>query len=862
MNINKILKYIIFGGVFLLPFIALCVWNDLYFPFITGKNFSFRIIIEIITLSWLILALRDHKYLPKFSWILCGASILVIIMAVADFFSANPFKSFWSNYERMEGLVTLLHLLAMLIVTGTMFTAEKMWNWLLHLCISSSLFLSIYALLQKSGELSIDQGGVRIDATLGNATYLAIYLVFNIFLIAFFFLSRTSSHARDSNGDSNGMLLSKKTASHAFIAGIIGFACFFIYYLWHLLIGKGAAHTAGVMLTILSVVGIILLSYLYTLNKKVALPPYLLRIVYGVFAIIELIVLYYTATRGAIIGTFIGFLFISISLALRGRKVSKNDLQHDSQHDSRGDSQRDLQPADQFAYKSGKYALIALVVVFLFFLGIHNTSFAQKSPVLSRFNSLVTLNFGSIASGEGKSRLLLWGSALKGVAERPILGWGQESFNYIFYKYYNPAMYAQETWFDRAHNVFFDWLTAGGILGFLAYLSLFTSLLYYLWSRKVNHSNMDSGTALNNASSANSSLQASPDFHLNFTEKIVLTGLLIAYFINNLFVFDNITSYILFFILLSLIHSLYARPFQPAKYAFFKKNEQALATYGIPVFVVVFCVCLYFFNIKGIAAAENLIQAISPQPGGVTANIQYFQNAFAWNSFGNAEIRERLGTLAVQAQPVNFDTVTKTNLYNLAVSEMKKQVDQTPNDVRYLTFLANILDTYGNYSQSIPYLQKAIALSPGKQVLLFELGTDYLNLNDPKDAEATFKIAYDADHSYQSAQVDYAISAIYAGDQKLADSLLLPLFGSDIVPDANFTKAYLASKQYDKALATVRAQIVNDPNNLNLYANLAAVYLAAGDKTNAIAVLRAIEKMNPSATAQAEAYIKQIQSGK
>jgi O-antigen ligase len=73
--------------------------------------------------------------------------------------------------------------------------------------------------------------------------------------------------------------------------------------------------------------------------------------------------------------------------------------------------------------------------------------------------------------------------AIKGIAEKPFIGWGQESFNYVFNKYYDPRMYNQEQWFDRAHNVFFDWLTAGGILGLGTYLFFFGTLLWYLWRK-------------------------------------------------------------------------------------------------------------------------------------------------------------------------------------------------------------------------------------------------------------------------------------------------------------------------------------------------------------------------------------------
>ena len=68
---------------------------------------------------------------------------------------------------------------------------------------------------------------------------------------------------------------------------------------------------------------------------------------------------------------------------------------------------------------------------------------------------------------------MIWNISWQGVKERPILGWGQDNFSFVFTKYYNPQMYAQEPWFDRSHNVFLDWLVAAGVVGLIAYLYLF-----------------------------------------------------------------------------------------------------------------------------------------------------------------------------------------------------------------------------------------------------------------------------------------------------------------------------------------------------------------------------------------------------
>ena len=110
MNPNKILRWVALGGIFLVPFVSLVVANNLFFPFITGKAFVFRILVMLATGAWLILALLDEDYRPKNSWILKALIVFVAVIGLADIFGANPFKSFRSNFERMEGWVTIFHL--------------------------------------------------------------------------------------------------------------------------------------------------------------------------------------------------------------------------------------------------------------------------------------------------------------------------------------------------------------------------------------------------------------------------------------------------------------------------------------------------------------------------------------------------------------------------------------------------------------------------------------------------------------------------------------------------------------------------------------------------------------------------------
>ena len=105
MTLEKVLRGAVLTGIFAMPFIVLFVAQSLFFPFITGKNFTFRIIVEVITALWLALALVNPEYRPRRSWILLAFALFVLSIGVSDVFGANAWKSIWSNYERMEGWV-------------------------------------------------------------------------------------------------------------------------------------------------------------------------------------------------------------------------------------------------------------------------------------------------------------------------------------------------------------------------------------------------------------------------------------------------------------------------------------------------------------------------------------------------------------------------------------------------------------------------------------------------------------------------------------------------------------------------------------------------------------------------------------
>ena len=722
LRMNKILRYTLLVGIFIVPFIPFVISSTMFFPFITGKNFLFRILIELLLGGWAILAVFDKAYRPKFSWLLISVLSFVGIIAIADVFGANPFKSFWSNFERMEGLLTLIHLLGYFIVAGVMLNTEKLWDWFWNTTVLVSAIIGIYGIFQLAGKITINQGGVRLDATFGNAAYLAIYMLIHVFIAAFLLVR------------------------------------------WR---------------------GVSWMKY-----------------VYGSIIILQLVILYFTATRGAFIGIVGGMILTTflISLFEKERKGVR---------------------------KISIGILAFLIVSTGIFIFIKDTDLVKKSDTLGRLSS--------ISLEDGSTRFTIWGMAWEGVKERPILGWGQENFNLVFNKYYEPSLYAQEQWFDRVHSIFLDWLVAGGILGFLSYIAIPIFMLYYLWRRL--------------------------EINLSVTEKSIFTGLLAGYFFHNIFVFDNIISYIMFFSVAAYIYSHSTMIGEKEVVESNGENKTGIKQVATVFIIIAVIFSLYFFNIKGMASSKAIIAGISPQAEGVDANIASFEKASAYGVVGKQEIAEQAVTTALKVRNQGADIETQTKFLELANKEMGTLIEEVPNDARLRIFYGAFLSQFNLYNEALPHLKKAVELSPNKQTIRFELGTAYLNLGDENKAFGIFKEAYELDTNFKNAEIIYRVGAIYADKEVETDAILGPISDKDRT-EGRIINAYTRAGRVSDVVKSWELSVEKEPQNPQFRVSLAAAYLQVGRRQEAINEIQKAIDLNPDFKDQGEFFIKEIQAGR
>lgn len=162
-----------------------------------------------------------------------------------------------------------------------------------------------------------------------------------------------------------------------------------------------------------------------------------------------------------------------------------------------------------FAMTAG-YSIFIGIFIFLIYLFFRKISSIKWKKIFIGFFillSIVTIIFISFCKPNsvykffstkvGPNRLIFWDIAWKGFKEKPILGWGGDTYHLVFAKHFNPTIASNpiilsprgnlpqvkkyEYWVDKSHNFYFDELVSGGIFGLLSLLLLYGALFWGLF---------------------------------------------------------------------------------------------------------------------------------------------------------------------------------------------------------------------------------------------------------------------------------------------------------------------------------------------------------------------------------------------
>src|SRR3989344_4151604 len=460
---------------------------------------------------------------------------------------------------------------------------------------------------------------------------------------------------------------------------------------------------------------IFIAAYLSTQTRSIRL-----KLSYTALILIDVFLIFQTQTRGAILSLGCGLLLLLVFNIIKAKKL---------------------------AVKIGaSLACLLLLSSALFVYANKEQSWVKNQPALGRITSI---SFNDITT---QNRLIVWSVGWLGFLERPWLGWGWENFHAPFNKYFNPAIardVGSQPWYDRAHNVIVEVTVATGVFGLLAYLAIIGLAVLSFWS-KLKDNQWPTKTAL------------------------LFSTLLIVYFLQNIFVFDTLNSYIMFFLILGFSQAQPTLKLPPetlpSRWA--AKNRAALI-----LLIIVSLPIAYWFNVRPTLANYYVIKAVTQhktEPAKMLAN---FQKAFSYSPPNDQELRFIL--VQYTRDQINWRGVGQetTPLINFTITEMTKSLQASPDSVQNYLLLGELYLATSQLNQKHWQLAEDVSLralefAPQRYQIYTLLGRLKMSQGKFDDGINYFKQATNLNHQFAEGYWNLAVAYILSRQPLLAQAAL------------------------------------------------------------------------------------------
>jgi O-antigen ligase len=201
----KLSKFFLYASLFSVVIVMITT----FFPFIGGKYYFFRIMVELsiifFLLSWAFerdfqeVVLRAKRVIT--SPLFIAVTVFVLMFTLAVVFAHDARSAFWSNYERGDGGFQMLHYYAFFVLLTLLIGKETSWRRVFKVALVAAVILILYGLASSLGLKGfIGPGGGeasggfwkglmenRFQGSLGNPAYVAPYLMFSIFYAFYLF---------------------------------------------------------------------------------------------------------------------------------------------------------------------------------------------------------------------------------------------------------------------------------------------------------------------------------------------------------------------------------------------------------------------------------------------------------------------------------------------------------------------------------------------------------------------------------------------------------------------------------------------------------------------------------------------------
>lgn len=324
----------------------------------------------------------------------------------------------------------------------------------------------------------------------------------------------------------------------------------------------------------------------------------------------------------------------------------------------------------------------------------------RKQFASSPIYALRRLAISSFSEKTTASRLLLWKVSWNGWKERPVLGWGIENYNLLFNKYYDPKLFEQEGWFDRAHNFIFDIGTSTDLVGLVSYIGIFLTPLYLL-------------------------IKSLKKKYLSFLNFTLFVALIVGYLIQNLFAFDILISLILLFTVFSYIHVT-----SGTSKITLKTNPKILPfAIGIGIMIPVFIIGTLMPLIENRLTNRAMYAFARGKNDEGKKNLE---QALAYHTYGNIEARRIMAEYIFESFKEKEQKIRTPSpeLIDYTIEKMDENIKEDSKNARWYVYQGRLYiqkallsDSFSqeNAKKAALILSEAVKLSPARYGTYLEL---------------------------------------------------------------------------------------------------------------------------------------------
>ena len=352
--------------------------------------------------------------------------------------------------------------------------------------------------------------------------------------------------------------------------------------------------------------------------------------------------------------------------------------------------------------------------------------------------------------GAVRTRLIAWDIAWQGFVERPLTGWGFDNFHILFNLKYNPISLrfgSYETWFDRAHNTVMDVLSMTGIFGFLTFFGIYGAIFYTTW-------------------------RAFRKKWIDLPIAAILFSLPVAYFVQNLFVFDHPAGFSMSYLLFALIIAATKGEFIGEKEAMAEKHKETGSMQapwtGFVVLMVIMGLLVLRTSVNPFQVSRKALQANAIFSANPQVSYQLALEASkTWTPYLDEQSfllsRNMISLLGSGAAA---RTPNWKEMYELAKTLSLEEIARHPRNTHPRFIFARLAqEVMGLIPAEAPVsermYQEAIATSPKRQQLHYGLARLYLMTGNLEPALNVFRNVISFDTEFGEGYWNLGITLMY-----------------------------------------------------------------------------------------------------